>query len=114
MPDVALPPPTDTVTSVALDSVTLPPSVAVTVTSVAESSSATELGAVVSAIVPGAVSSSVSVISALVTVKSLAVPVTSIVSSPSEMLSWVGVSMNVPVPLDSVAAMVSVKLSTAV
>ena len=84
MPDVALPPPTDTVTSVALDSVTLPPSVAVTVTSVAESSSLTEVGAVVSAIAVGAVSSSVSVISALVTVKPPAV-VTSIVSSSSEM-----------------------------
>ena len=108
-----MPPPTDTVTSVALDSVTLPPSVAVTVTSVAESSSLTEVGAVVSAIVPGAVSSSVSVISALVTVNPLAAPVTSIVSLPSDTLSWVGVSMNVPVPLDSVAAMVSLKFSTA-
>ena len=96
------------------DSVTLPPSVAVTVTSVAESSSPTEVGAVVSAIVPGAVSSSVSVISAWVTVMPPAVPVTSIVSSSSEMLSWVGVSVNVPVPLDSVAAMVSLKFSTAV
>ena len=108
-----MPPPTLTVTSVALD-VTLPPSVAVTVTWVAESSSLTEIGAVVSAIVPGAVSSSVSVTSALVTVKSPAVPVMSIVSSPSETLSWVGVSMNVPVPVDSVAAMVSVMSATAV
>jgi hypothetical protein len=99
---------------VAPDSVTLPPSVAVTATSVAESSSLTELGAAVSVIAVGAVSSSVSVISALVTVKPLAAPVTSIVSSPSEMLSCVGVSMNVPVPVDSVAAMVSVMSATAV
>ena len=63
-------------------------------------------------IAPGAVSSSVSVISALVTVKSLALPVTSIVSSPSDTESWVGVSVNVPVPVDSVAAMVSVKFSS--
>ena len=114
MPEVAVPPPTDTVTSVALASVTLPPSVAITVTSVSEASSLTDVGSVVSAIVPGAVSSSVRVISALVTVMPPALPVTSIVSSPSEMLSWVGVSMNVPVPLDSVAAMVSVKSATAV
>ena len=65
-------------------------------------------------IVPGAVSSSVSVISAFVTVMSPAVPVTSIVSSPSETLSCFGVSVNVPVPVDSVAAMVSVKSATAV
>ena len=114
MPDAALPPPTDTVTSVAPASVTLPPSVAVTLTSVSEASSPTEVGSVVSVIAVGAVSSSVSVISAGVTVKSPAVPVMSIVSSPSEALSWVGVSMKVPVPVDSVAAMVSVKSVTAV
>ena len=95
-------------------SVTLPPSVAITVTSVSEASSPTEVGSVVSAIVPGAVSSSVSVISALVTVKSPAVPVMSIVSSPSDTLSWLGVSMKVPVPVDSVAAMVNVMSATAV
>ena len=71
-------------------------------------------GRVVSVIVPGAVSSSVSVIVAWVTVKPPALPVTSIVSLASETLSWVGVSVNVPVPLDSVAATVSVKSVTAV
>ena len=51
---------------------------------------------------------------AFVTVKSVATPVTSIVSLPSDTLSCVGVSVKVPLPVDSVAAMVSVKLSTAV
>ena len=59
-------------------------------------------------------SSSVRVISALVTLKPVAAPVRSIVSSPSDTLSCVGVSVNVPVPVDSVAAMVSVKSATAV
>ena len=61
----------------------------------------------------GAVSSSVRVISALVTVKPSAVPVTSIVSSPSAMASFVGVSVNVPVPLADSFGIVTVKSDTA-
>ena len=59
MPEVALPPPTDTTTSVAPGSVTLPPSVAVTVTVVPDADSDTEVGDTVSVIAVGAVSSSV-------------------------------------------------------
>ena len=62
---------------------------------------------------PGAVSSSVSVTCALVTVKSAAVPVTSIVSPPSAMLSFVGVSVKVPVPLAVSFGIVTVKSETA-
>ena len=65
-------------------------------------------------IVAGAVSSSVRVISALVTVKSVALPVTSIVSSPSAMLSCVGVSVNVPDALAVSFGIVTVKFDTAV
>ena len=114
MPDVALPPPTDTVTSVASGNVALPPSVAVTVTVVAPSSSDTAVGDTVSVIDPGAVSSSVRVSSALVTVKSVALPVTSIVSSPSAMSSWVGVRVNVPLALAVSFGIVTVKSETAV
>ena len=113
MPEVALPPPTDTTTSVAPGRVTLPPSVAVTVTVVPDADSDTEVGEVVSVIAVGAVSSSVSVISALVTVKPPAAPVTSIVSSPSAMSSWVGVRVNVPVPLAVCLGIVTVKSDTA-
>ena len=60
----------------------------------------------------GAVSSSVSVIAALVTVKPVAAPLTSMVSSPSTMLSFAGVSVNVPVPDDSFAPMVTAKFDT--
>ena len=67
-----------------------------------------------SAIDAGAVSSSVRVISALVTVKPSAVPVTSIVSSPSAMASFVGVSVKVPVPLAVSFGIVTVKSDTAV
>ena len=62
----------------------------------------------------GAVSSSVSVISALVTVKPSAVPVTSIVSSPSAMSSWVGVRVKVPDALAVSFGIVTVKFETAV
>ena len=113
MPEVALPPPTDTTTSVAPDSVTLPSSVAVTVTVVASSSSPTEVGDTVSVIAVGAVSSSVRVTCALVTVNPVAVPVTSMVSSPSAMASWVGVRVNVPVPLAVSWGIVTVKADTA-
>ena len=113
MPEVAVPPPTDTVTSVAVRSVTLPPSVAVTVTVVAPSSSDTEAGDTVSVIDAGAVSSSVRVISALVTVKPSAAPVTSMVSSPSAIVSWVGVRVNVPVALAVSLGIVTVKSDTA-
>ena len=71
------------------------------------------MGEVVSVIAAGAVSSSVSVISALVTVKPLAAPVTSIVSSPSAMSSWVGVRVKVPLPLALSFGIVTVKSDTA-
>ena len=108
-----MPPPTDTTTSVALGRVALPPRVAVTVTVVPEADSNTEIGEVVRVIDAGAVSSSVSVTSALVTVKPVALPVTSIVSSPSAMVSFVGVSVNVPVPLADSFGIVTVKSDTA-
>ena len=114
MPEVALPPPTDTATSVAPGRVALPPRVAVTVTVVAPSSSPTEAGEVVSVIDAGAVSSSVRVISALVTVKPSAAPVTSMVSSPSATASFVGVRVNVAVPLAVSLGIVTVKSGTAV
>ena len=113
MPEVAVPPPTDTVTAVAVRSVALPPSVAVTVTVVPDADSDTEVGDTVSVIDADAVSSSVSVICALVTVNPSAAPVTSIVSSPSAMASWVGVSVNVPVPLADSLGIVTVKSDTA-
>ena len=96
-----------------MPSVALPPSVAVTVTVVVPSSSSTEVGETVSVIDAGAVSSSVRVISALVTVKPVALPVTSIVSSPSAMVSFVGVSVKVPVPLADSFGIVTVKSETA-
>ena len=108
-----MPPPTDTVTCVARPSVTLPSRVAVTVTSVSASSSRTEAGDTVRVIAAGAASSSVRVISALVTVKPSAAPSTSMVSSPSETLSCVGVRVNVPVPLAVSAGIVIVNASTA-
>ena len=114
MPEVAVPPPTDTVTSVAPGRVALPSSVAVTVTVVPDADSDTEVGEVVSVIDAGAVSSSVRVTSALVTVKPSAAPVTSMLSSPSAMASWVGVRMNVAVPLAVSLGIVTVKFDTAV
>ena len=107
-----MPPPTDTVTSVAVPSVTLPSRVAVTVTSVSASSSSTETGDTVRVIAVGAASSSVRVISAFVTVNPVAAPVTSMVSSPSETLSCAGVRLNVPVPLVRSAGIVTVNEST--
>ena len=64
-------------------------------------------------IAAGVVSSSVSVTSALVTVKPVALPVTSMVSLPSAMVSFVGVSVNVPVPLADSFGIVTVKFDTA-
>ena len=107
-----MPPPTDTVTSVVVRSVALPSSVAVTVTVVPEADSDTEAGDAVSVIAVGAVSSSVRVTCALVTVKPSAAPVRSIVSSPSTTLSFVGVSANVPVPLAASFGIVTVNAST--
>ena len=108
-----MPPPTDTVTSVAVRSVVPPSRVAVTVTSVAEAPSDTEVGDVVSVIAAGAVSSSVRVICALATVKPSAAPSTSMVSSPSATSSCAGVRVNVPVPLADSFGIVTVNASTA-
>ena len=113
MPEVAVPPPTETRTSVAVLSVTLPSSVAVTVTVVPEADSDTDVGDTESVIDAGAISSSVSVTSAFVTVKSVALPVTSMLSSPSARLSFVGVSVKVPVPRADSFGIVTVKSETA-
>ena len=114
VPEVAVPPPTDTTTSVASGRVTLPSSVAVTVTVVPDADSDTEAGDTLSVIAVGVVSSSVRLISALVTVNPSAVPVMSMVSLPSAMVSWVGVSVNVPLPLAVCSGIVTVKSDTVV
>ena len=58
------------------------------------------------------VSSSVSVTVVPVTVELGLVPATPMVSLPSTTVSWVGVRVNVPVPLVALAAMVTVKSAT--
>ena len=61
----------------------------------------------------GAVSSSLSVTVAPVTSMIGLVPATPIVSLPSTVVSWVGVSVNVPVPVVPFAAIVMSKFDTA-
>ena len=48
-----------------------------------------------------------------VTVESVLVPATPMVSLPSTLVSWVGVSVNVPVPVVAFALSVIVKSETA-
>ena len=111
MPEVALSALSPTVTDTVWAAPKVPPPVAaVTVTVVAESSSATLDGLVVSVTV--ASSSSEIVTSAGVTCE-FATP-TSIVSLPSIRVSSVGVRLNVAVPLVSPAVIVRSKSSTAV
>ena len=111
MPSVApsaLPPTaTDTVRAVEIAE----PAVAVTVTLVAASFSATLSGLADSVI--ACVSSSVSVRLVPVTVIDVPLPEIPMVSSPSTDESSVGVRVKVPVPLVALAAMVTSKLVTA-
>ena len=101
-----------TVTSVAV--VRAPAfSVAVTVTVVAPAFSATLAGFTPSVNPVEAVSSSVIVSSAVPAVRPAALPLSSTVSSPSAVLSLVGVNGKVAVPLVWLAAIVRVKLPTA-
>ena len=72
--------------------------VAVTVTCVPDAPSPT-LDGLSDRFTSGAVSSSVNVRSAPFTVSPVAVPATPIVSLPSTSVSWVGVRVNVAVPL---------------
>ena len=85
-----------------------------TVTVVAPALSATLSGFAVRVRAVGAASSSVIVISSSVTVRPAEVPETWIVSFPSTSASLAGVSVKLPVPLASPAAIVIVKFDTAV
>ena len=86
--------------------------VAVTVTTVAPAPSPTLDGDADS--VNGGSSSSVRVMLVPVTVRLVPPPATPIVSPPSQVVSCVGVSVNVPVPPAAFAAIVIVKFDTAV
>ena len=110
MPDVAPSElsPTVTVTVVAEVRATL--RVAVTVTFSLALSSATVVG--LADRVTAWVSSSASVRAVPVTVEDALVPATPMVSLPSTAVSWVGVSVNVPVPLVAFALIVNVKSAT--
>ena len=110
MPEVALSPlePTETVTVRADETALL--AVAVTVTVVADASSFTLDGATVRVTTESS-SASVSVVP--VTVECALVPATPMVSSPSTVVSSVGVSVNVPVPVVAFAASEIVKSVTA-
>ena len=104
-------PPTDTVTVRAEE--VADAAVAVTVTDVPDAPSLT-LAGLADSVTSGWPSSSVSVTVVPVTVVVLGlVPDTPMVSLPSTRVSWVGVSVNVPVPLVAFAAMVIVKSVTA-
>ena len=84
---------------------------AVTVTDVAEAPSPT-LDGLANSVTAGWMSSSASVIVAPVTLVRGLVPAMPIVSSPSFVASWVGVRVNVPVPVVAFAAIVIVKSAT--
>ena len=100
--------PTDTVTvRASVDAV----AVAVTVTDVADAPSLTLDGAADSVIGRG--SSSVRVMFVPVTSISVPLPARPIVSSPSQVVSCVGVSVNVPVPVFAPLAMLMSKSATA-
>ena len=107
-----MPPPIDTVTGVF--AATAASAVAVTVTDVDPASSLTLDGFTdsVTDVADGARSSSVSVNVVPLTLRPEALPDTEIVSSPSTDASWVGVSVNVPVPLVESALIVTVKSDT--
>ena len=110
MPSVAVSPllPTDTVT-VRADEIAAP-AVAVTVTVFAPPPSLTLEG--LADRLTAYVSSSASVILVPVTVRFVPLPDIVIVSSPSTALSFVGVSVKVPVPVVWLAAIVMLKLFT--
>ena len=103
-------PPTDTVTVRA--EVIAEAAVAVTVTCFPAAPSLT-LDGFTDSVIAGCWSSSVSVTVVPVTTESVLVPATPMVSSPSTVVSWVGVSVNVPVPLVAFAAIVTSKSDTA-
>ena len=84
---------------------------AVTVTDVADAPSPTFDG-LADSVTAGWTSSSASVSVAPVTVVRGPWPATPIVSSPSVVVSWVGVRVNVPVPVIAFAAIVIVKSAT--
>ena len=86
-------------------------SVAVTVTVVAPAPSLT-LDGLTDSVIGGWISSSASVTVVPVTVVRGLWPDTAIVSFPSFVVSWIGVSVNVPVPLVAFAAMVMSKFCT--
>ena len=84
---------------------------AVTVTDVADADSAT-LDVLTERVSAGRASSSVSATVVPVTVVLVLVPETPMVSPPSTVVSWVGVSVKVPVPLVALAAIVMLKSET--
>ena len=110
MPDVASSPdsPTETVTAVAELRATL--RVAVTVIVSLALLSLTDDG--LADRVMAWVSSSLRVTVVAVTVEDALVPATPTVSLPSTAVSWVGVRVNVPVPLVALAAIVMSKSAT--
>ena len=118
MPEVALSPLSPTETATVRSVLNVSPSVAaVTVTVMASPPSGTLTG-VTSFGARGVrvitvVSSSVSVTVSGFTVMPVDVPATVIDSSPSMILSWVGVRLNVPVALVSPCLMVMSKAATA-
>ena len=105
-----MPPETLTVTAVAVGSpVTVLPSEAVTVMSVAAAPSSTVLGLSESVTAIGAMSLSVMVRVAEPEVRPVAAPVRTTVSSPSTRISSVGSNERVAVPLVAFAGIVTVK-----
>ena len=85
--------------------------VAVTVTEVADAPSLTVDG-LADSVTAGYASSSASVIVVPVTVVRGSDPTTLIVSSPSFVVSWIGVSVKVPVPVVAFAGIVMWKFCT--
>ena len=71
------------------------------------------LDVLVDSVTAGRVSSSVSATVVPVTVVAVLLPETPMLSPPSTVVSWVVVSVNVPVPLVAFAAMVTSKFDTA-
>ena len=86
--------------------------VAVTVTEVADALSLT-LDVLTERVTGGRDSSSVSATVVPVTVVAALLPETPMVSPPSSRVSWVGVRVNVPVPVVALAAIVMLKSETA-
>ena len=111
VPAVAVAPPTETVTEVALVRA-LPSRVPVTVMGVPPAPSETVAGSTDRITLVGAASLSVIVIVVASTVSPVVVPLTVSVSAPSYMSSSVGVRLKVVLPRVALALMVSVKSET--